>query len=212
MSDVSILTLLTNPRVFFESLEERPVSLLMPALFVIATALVSAVSAYQISSIVSKMMPELEGMGPVLGGIGAFSALVVVLLMWVIYTAIFFVISLVFKGQGDFGRLLSYVGYGFLPQAIGSLVSLALSWSFISNLRVPAITDPQMIAEWTQALTKDPSMQLSSAVGLLFLVWTANIWIFGVRTGRKLSTRDAVITVGVPTLLFIAYTVVTMVM
>ena len=55
MSDVSILTLLTNPRVFFESLEERPVSLLMPALFVIATALVSAVSAYQISSIVSKM-------------------------------------------------------------------------------------------------------------------------------------------------------------
>jgi len=212
MSDVSILTLLTNPRRFFESLEERPVSLLRPALFVIVTAFISALSAYQISSLVATMMPELQGMGPLLGGIGAFSAFVMVLLMWVIYTAIFFAISMVFRGQGTFGRLLSYVGYGFLPQAIGGLISFALSWDLLSNLRVPSITDPTMIAEWTQSLMKDPTMRLASGISLLFILWSANIWIFGVRTGRRLSTRDAVITVGLPTLLFVVYSIVTMVL
>ncbi len=211
MSETSLLTLVTNPRAFFESLEERPVGLLVPALFVLLTALISAVSAYQISAIVAQMMPQLRGMGPVIGGIGAISALVVVLLMWVIYTAIFFAISMAFNGRGDFGRLLSYVGYGFLPQAIGGIVALVLSWSLLSNLRVPSITDPAMISEWTQSLMKDPSMRLASAISLLFLLWSANIWIFGVRSGRKLSTRDAVITVGIPVLLYVLYTIYTLV-
>lgn len=211
MSENSLLTLITNPRAFFEALEAQPVKLLVPGLFVLVTALVSAISAYQISGLVSQMMPELRSMGPLLGGIGAISTLVIVLLMWVIYTAVFFAISMAFKGQGDFGRLLSYVGYGYLPQAIGSIVGLVLTWNLLSNLRVPSITDPTMIAEWTQSLMKDPTMQLATAVGLLFLLWSANIWIFGVRSGRKVSFRDAAITVGVPVLLYVLYTVYTMV-
>jgi hypothetical protein len=59
---------------------------------------------------------------------------------------------------------------------------------------------------------KDPTMRLASGISLLFILWSANIWIFGVRTGRRLSTRDAVITVGLPTLLFVVYSIVTMVL
>ena len=94
---------------------------------------------------------------------------------------------------------------------IGGAVTLVLTWSYLSDLRVPSLTDPAAIQEWTQSLLQNPTMQPASAVTLLFLLWSANIWIFGVRTGRKISTRDAAMTVGVPVLLYILYTVSTQV-
>jgi hypothetical protein len=211
MSAQSLLTVLTNPRAFFEDLDERPVGLLVPALIVLAGGIISAIAAYQIAAVTARMIPALGEMGGVIGIIGGISALIMGMLMWVIIAAIFFVISMAFKGTGDFRRLLAYVGYGELPQVIGSVAYLALTWNFIGNLRVPSITDPQMIAEWTSALMKDPTMRLASVVALVFLLWSANIWIFGVRSSRRLSMRDAAITVGVPTLLYVVYTLYTLV-
>ncbi len=209
----SLMELLTNPRAFFEALEAHPVSLRIPFLIVLAVGVVGAIVAYQVSaSLMSAMdIPGMEGLGGVMGAIGAISALIGTLLFWVIYTAVFFVISMAFKGQGDFNRLLAYVGYGHLPQVVGGIVSAALTWNYLSNLRVPSLTDPEAIQEWTTTLMQNPTMQLATVVGLLFLLWSANIWIFGVRSGRKLSTRDAAITVGVPVLLYILYTAYTLV-
>ena len=207
------MTLVTDPRGFFEALEGRPVSLRVPALIVFVIGVLGAITGYQMSSVVINALdiPGMEGLGGVMGAIGAISALIAVFLFWVVYTAVFFVISMAFNGRGDFNRLLAYVGYGHLPQVIGGAVTLVLTWSYLSNLRVPSLTDPAAIQEWTQSLMQNPTMQLASAVSLLFLLWSANIWIFGVRTGRKLSTRDAAITVGVPVLLYILYIVYTQV-
>ncbi len=209
----SIMELFTNPRGFFEALEANPVSLRVPALIVLAIGVLGAISAYQLFALLMSAMaiPGVEGLGGVFGIVGAISALIFTLLMWVIYTAIFFVISIAFKGRGDFNRLLSYVGYGHLPQVIGGVISLFLTWSFLSTLRVPALTTPEAIAAWSMSITKDPTMQLATVVGLLFLLWSANLWIFGVRSGRNLSTRNAAISVGVPVLLFILYSIFTLV-
>lgn len=209
----SLVEIFTNPRGFFEALEAQPVSLRMPALVVLAVGIVAAIAAYQVSSVLmgAIAIPGAQGLGGVIGIIGAISALVVTMLLWVIYTAVFFVISMAFKGRGDFNRLLSYVGYGHLPQVIGGVISLLLTWSYLSALRVPVLTTPQAITAWTLSITKDPTMRLATVVGLLFLLWSANLWIFGVHNGRKLSIRDAAITVGVPTLLYVLYTVYTLV-
>lgn len=209
----SLLEIFTNPRGFFEALEANPVNLRIPALIVLAVGVVGAIAAYQVSSVLmgAIAIQGTQGLGGVVGTIGAISALIFTMLFWVIWTAVFFVISIAFNGRGDFNRLLSYVGYGHLPQVIGGVVSLLLSWSYLSTLRVPALTTPQAIQTWTTTLTKDPTMRLATVVGLLFLLWSANIWIFGVRTGRNLSTRDAAITVGVPLLLYILYIVYSMV-
>jgi len=209
----SLVEIFTNPRGFFEALEAHPVSLRMPALIVLAVGIVAAIAAYQVSSVLMNAIaiPGATGLGGVVGIIGGISALVVTFLMWVVYTAIFFVISMAFKGRGDFNRLLAYVGYGHLPQVIGGIISILVSWSYLSSLRVPSLTTPQAIQAWTLSLTKDPTMRLSVIIGLLFLLWSANLWIFGVHTGRKLSLRDAAITVGVPVLIYILYTVFTVV-
>jgi hypothetical protein len=39
------------------------------------------------------------------------------------------------------------------------------------------------------------------------MLWSANIWVFGLKHARTLSTRDAVITVAIPVLVYIAYSV-----
>ncbi|HDN68799.1 MAG TPA: hypothetical protein ENG23_04390, partial [Methanomicrobia archaeon] len=40
-------------------------------------------------------------------------------------------------------------------------------------------------------------------VGILFMLWSANIWIFGLKHARNLSTRDAVLTVAIPVAIYI---------
>ncbi len=136
-------------------------SLRVPALIVFIVGVLGAITGYQMSSVVINALdiPGMEGLGGVMGAIGAISALIAVFLFWVIYTAVFFVISMAFKGRGDFNRLLAYVGYGHLPQVIGGAVSLVLTWSYLSNLRVPSLTDPAAIQEWTQSLLQNPTMQ-----------------------------------------------------
>lgn len=55
----------------------------------------------------------------------------------------------------------------------------------------------------------DPSMKIASILGIIFTLWSANIWIFGVKYARDLSLRNAVITVGIPIGLGLLYTILT---
>ena len=157
----SLVTLVTDPRAFFDALEGGPVSLRVPALIVFVVGVLGAITGYQMSSVVINALdiPGMEGLGSIMGAIGAISALIVVFLLWVVYTAVFFVISMAFKGRGDFNRLLAYVGYSRPSRIIRGAVSLVLTWSYLSNLRVPSLTDPAAIQEWTQSLLQNPTMQ-----------------------------------------------------
>jgi hypothetical protein len=206
----SIVDLLVNPRAFFDALEARPVGLGLPALVVLLSGVIGGIAAYLVSSSLVNAIeiPGAEGFGGIAGAFGFIGALIMTLLVWVVIAAAFFVISMAFKGRGDFNRLLAYVGWGHVPQVIGGIVYLAIMWNYLSNLRIPTLTDPQQIAEWSATLMKDPTMRVATLVSLLFLLWSANIWIFGVRSGRKLSTRDAAITVLVPVAIYILITIV----
>lgn len=206
----SVVDLLLNPRAFFEALETRPVSLAMPALIVLLIGIVAGIAAYLVAAAVADAIaiPGAEGFSGIAGAFGLIGALVVTVLVWVIIAAAFFVVSMAFKGRGDFNRLLAYVGWGHLPQVFGGIVYLAIMWNYLSELRIPQLTDPAQIQEWSEILMQDPTMRIATLVSLLFLLWSANIWIFGVRSGRKLSTRDAAITVLVPVALYILVTIV----
>ena len=47
--------------------------------------------------------------------------------------------------------------------------------------------------------------QIISIVTIVFLLWSANIWIFGLQHARKLSARDAALCVGIPVIAWILY-------
>jgi hypothetical protein len=60
-----------------------------------------------------------------------------------------------------------------------------------------------------KALMHDPAMteltQITTLVSIVFLLWSANIWIFALQYSRKLSPRDAALCVGIPVVVFVFY-------
>ena len=209
-----MLEVLTNPNKFFETRKKGRENLKIPVFIVLISGIIGGISAFLSSSIMMEAMaktlpPEAQGFMSFMPISTAIGAVIFSFIIWLIVAAVFFGISCIFKGEGNFKRTLEFVGYGYIPTIIGGLISLVLVYNFITTVQIPAITttDPTKIKEVIAPLMKSPMMMLSSAVGMLFMLWSANIWVFGLKHARNLSTRNALITVAIPVAAYILYSV-----
>jgi hypothetical protein len=209
-----MLDVLTNPNGFFEARMREAESLKIPVLIVLISGLIGGIAAYLMTGITLELLsealpPEALGLATTIGSISAFiGALVASLIIWVVFAALFFGISSVFKGEGSFKRTLEFVGYGYIPMILSGIISTIIMYNFVSTAQIPVLTDPTEVAEViTQWVTTNPMVRLSSIIGMLFMLWSANIWVFGVKHARNLSTKNAVITVAIPVALYILYSV-----
>jgi len=204
----NILTVLTAPQRFFAGMEERPVNLGIPTVIVLLMGLVSAASAYLVTGVTMQILPaEAQSMIGLIQGISVISAIIIILVMWVIMAGIFYLISMAFNGAGDFKRVLEVTGYGYIPQLIGGIIALPLTIQYFASIHLPETTDPTLIQSAVSGMMKTPSMMVVSLISIVFLLWSANIWIFGVREARHLTTTNAVITVGIPVLVSVLFSV-----
>jgi hypothetical protein len=207
--------LLLRPDFYFEDLMKKEVNLKIPLIIILVGGILGAVSAYQVSGLTGQMFSQaMPGMGGIVTIGGALAGFVMFFLLWVIYSGIVFALSIAFKGTGSFKRTLEIIGLGSIPQVFGSAVTLLLSFYYLPLVQVPHITslqNPAVVQAAVQQLMNDPAMRqltlVSTAVGILFLLWSANIWIFGVRHARNLTLRHAVITVGIPVAAYVIYAV-----
>ena len=216
----SLVNVLVHPNAFFRDALIEKESLKIPGLIVLILGIVSAVYAYLIGGLTGKMLAGiLPGMELIIAISTTLGALFGVLIFWVIWTGVFFLISSIFKGKGSFKRSLEFVGYGYLPQILGGILTIIVALIYLPAVIVPRITssaaqDPQMIVDATKALMHDPAMmemtQITSIISIVFLLWSANIWISGMRSARQLSERDSALCVGIPVVLFILYIIFTM--
>ena len=214
--DNSFLTILMNPNGYFQDMMNKNENLKMPAVFVLITAVISALTAFvMVGPTVTMMRGLLSGMDTVIV-IGALvAAFVITVISWLVYAGILYLFSLVFRGTGTFNRTLEVVGYGFLPQIFGGLISLAVAAYYIPQVVVQAIPsgtqDSQVILDATTNLMHDPAMmaltQTVTLISVVFLLWSANIWIFGMQHARQLSMRDAALCVGIPVVIYTIYTI-----
>ncbi len=209
-----MLEVLTNPNKFFETRKKGRENLKIPVFIVLISGIIGGISAFLSSSIMMEAMaktlpPEAQGFMSFMPIGTAIGAVIFSFIIWLIVAAVFFGISCIFKGEGNFKRTLEFVGYGYIPTIIGGLISLVLVYNFITTVQIPTITttDPTKIKEVIAPLMKSPMMMLSSAVGMLFMLWSANIWVFGLKHARNLSTRNALITVAIPVAAYILYSV-----
>ena len=209
-----MLEVLTNPNKFFETRKKGRENLKIPVFIVLISGIIGGISAFLSSSIMMEAMaktlpPEAQGFMSFMPISTAIGAVIFSFIIWLIVAAVFFGISCIFKGEGNFKRTLEFVGYGYIPTIIGGLISLVLVYNFITTVQIPAITttDPTKIKEVIAPLMKSPMMMLSSAVGMLFMLWSANIWVFGLKHARNLSTKNAFITVAIPVAAYILYSV-----
>jgi len=216
----SITTIFSNPDIFFQDLMTEKENLRNPALIVTAGGVVAAAYAYEVGGLTGQMMGKLmAGMGTIIAVSAIAGALIGALLLWVIWSGIFFALSSLFKGKGSFRRTMESVGYDYLPQVAGTVITLIISFYYIPKVRVPEISaaamqDPQVIQEAIKVLMHDPAMmelaQISSIITIVFLLLSANIWIFGLKHTRALPIQDAAICVLVPAVGYVIYILYTL--
>ena len=216
----SLFDILIRPGAFFLDAIAEKENLKVPGLIVLALGVVSAVNAYLIGGLTGKMMAGLiPGMESIIAISTILGALLFVFIFWGIWAGVFYLVSSLFKGNGIFKRTFEFVGYGFLPQIFGAILTVIVAIQYIPRVIVPQITsaaveDPQLIQDAVNALLHDPAMmemtQIISIISIVFLLWSANIWIFGVRNARQLSERDSALCVGIPVVIYIIYSIYTM--
>ena len=207
-----MIEILTNPNKFFEAKKEEEVGLKIPALIVLIIGIISGIGAYFMGGLTAEMLsgtvpPEAQAFLSFIPISTAITAVIVSFILWVVFAAIFFGISCIFKGEGNFKRTLEFVGYGYIPMIISGIISAIFLYYIVSTAQIPVVTDPAKMAEALEPLLKSPMVQLSYAISILFMLWSANIWVFGLKHARNLTTKNALICVAIPVAVYVLWTI-----
>jgi len=205
------MRLVTNPDRFFEELKQREIKIRVPLLIVLAIAVITSAYQYLLMSKLTQAFPaELAKflmIGAYIGIIGSFIGMFAV---WLINAAIMHVISALFGGRGSFRRTFEFVGYGFLPSLIGSIITVSISAYFISQAHIPVIDVGQlqdkevMKVLMLSILPKDliySNLMINAAV----TVWSLTIWTFAIKHAREIPTKKAFVSALIPTAVFGIY-------
>jgi hypothetical protein len=213
----SIIDLLIRPGAFFQNAMNDKESLKIPALVVLAGGIAGALYGYLIGGLTGQLLSGImPGMDMIITLSTVLGALIGTFVFWGIWAGVMYAFSFVFKGEGTFQRTLEFTGYGYLPQVFGTLITFIVALDYIPRIHVPQLSaaasqNPDLITEAVKALMHDPAMmelsQIAMIISMVFLIWSANIWIFGMQHSRKLSPRDAALCVGIPVVLYILYMV-----
>jgi hypothetical protein len=194
---MSSLSVLTNPDGYFARASDDP-SLLRPALVVLAVGVISAVASLPVVQAVQSAFPDeaaAVGTFALVGGVvGGFLG---VLVFWALYTVVFHALAVaVFGGEGSLSRLLSYVGWGYLPGIVSAAVGAVVNYVVFQNVTPPS--NPQQVQAFVQSVRSQPEFLVAGVVGLAVLLWQGFIWTFAVQHSHDLDLRSAAITVGIP--------------
>jgi hypothetical protein len=211
----SVIDILIRPDAFFRDMITRKEDLKFPVLIVLAGSLVAAAYGYLIGGLTARMMASaMPGIEMFILLSSVIGAMIGTFVFWIIWSGVIYLLTMAFKGTGSFKRVLEVVGYGYLPQLFGTLITLIVAIQYIPRITVPTITsaglqDPAVVQQAMQAFMHDPAMreltQISSLIAIVFLLWSANIWIFGIKHARNVSPRDAALCVGIPVIAYVLY-------
>jgi hypothetical protein len=197
---INMTNVLTNPDRFFAELSTRDVSLKTPFVIVLIAAIISSISAAMAASATISTLPEeaaaFAGIG---AAIGAIYGLFLQFSIWLLSAGVFYVISIFFGGEGSFKRVLEFTGYGFIPMIASLVIGLVVTTTMLPTIEF-SVENPEL---FQQTFMQNPFMQAYSIIATLLTLWSANIWIFAVKHARNISTKNALITVGVPVGLYL---------
>ncbi|KAF5417747.1 MAG: hypothetical protein C5S49_02865 [Candidatus Methanogaster sp.] len=189
-----MINVLANPDRFFAELSGRGVNLLTPFAIVLVAAIVATISNVMMSGVMEPSFPRGAGASIYLpamirvvrGFIAPFGS-------WLLCSGVFYTISRLFGGTGSFERVFEFVGYGFIPHIIGSVVGLAV---------IMVVSPNELLFEGFQQI--HPLILIFSIIQFLLVLWSVVIWILAVKHARNLGTGHAITTVlAVPAIFFL---------
>ena len=140
------MKLITNPNGFFEELKEKEIGIKIPlSTIVLPLAIILSIYQYILMSKLSQASPSNLARFFIVGAyIGIAGSFIGIFAVWLILAVIMHGLSTFFGGKGSFRRTFEFVGYGFFPSLIGSLITLPMSAYYISNAEIPEISVTQL--------------------------------------------------------------------
>ncbi len=196
---------LTNPDRFFAELSRRDANMWIPAAIVLLAAIATGI---YIAAVDGAATPSSSGAAIPFTGISVATSviggLIIMSISWLLYAGVFYAISTMLRGVGSFRRVLEFTGYGFIPAIIAPIIGLAAVMAVYPGIDFSTI-DPQLVK---QTLMQNPLMKASDIAGILFLLWSAVIWIFGVKHACDISRRTATVTVVLPVAVYLLYSII----
>src|SRR5512138_126425 len=169
----SLLDVLVQPDAFFGTVIKEQESMKIPALIILAGGIIAAVYGYFMGGLSAKMMADvMPGLDTIIIVMAVGGALIGSFIFWLVAAGIFYLVSLAFHGKGSFNRVLEVVGYGYLPQIAGSIITLIAGIYYLPSITVPAISkaalqDPALMEQATKALMHDPAMLMLTQITTL---------------------------------------------
>ncbi len=193
---------LTNPDRFFSELSGREVNLTTPIGIMLIWTIVDAIYVVSVFGVlIIRNFPDEVVLTGIVIAAHVIKELVMSFTFWFIWAVMFYTISICFKGNGSFKRCLEFTGYGFIPVIVAPVIALAVTMVVLHTVEFPA-GSPELMVD---ALMQHSLMKTIPAITCILGLWGAYIWTYGIKHARKISTRDALITVGVPVVISIVY-------
>ncbi|WP_408959863.1 YIP1 family protein [Natrinema sp. 74] len=122
---------------------------------------------------------------------------------WIVFAALFYLLSWPIARERGFGRTVRLVAWGFAPQLVANVCVLA-----VLAVKFPAtpteiwglgVTVPARI--YAYPLESEPLFVAVNAVGVLCTLWSGYLWAHAVAAARGLTVRRGLAVVAVPTVL-----------
>lgn len=197
--------LLLDPDAFFRkesSNLRRTRSTVVVVVAAIATTLSSIIITLELSAAFPDDIRQVAALGGVIGAVMGFAS---VFFLWLVFAAVFQVLSRLFDGNGEFRETFFLVGWGFVPTIFSGLVSAAAAYYAVAGAPNPETV--QAIEEFSRQLKSRPIWEVANLVGVVFTVWSGFLWTFAVKHARDLELREAALTVGGPVAVMVLWSV-----
>jgi len=136
---------LIDPDRFFGELSERDANLTIPAGIVLIVAILEAIYAVVVIGALTYRFPE-EALPPLAIALIAIAEIVMSYTFWYICAIIFYVVSILFRGDGSFKRCLEFTGYGFIPVIVASVIMLAVTPIVLLTVEFP-VESPELVVQ-----------------------------------------------------------------
>lgn len=206
------MNVLTSPNEFFRRESEDP-RLLQPALVVTVVALLGVAANYLLFSSIAAAVsdPDVAGFLSVFMYASMAFTFVAAYTGWLINAGIFYILSLIFDGEGSFGTVFKLVGWGYVPAIFSTILTAVAYVVFLGGDMVDAASSPAGLAALGQNPLNGPILWGLTIVGIAFTLWQAALFAFAVRHGRELTLQQAAIVVAPLILLSVGSSVFTIV-
>ncbi|MBW9220203.1 YIP1 family protein [Methanothermococcus sp. SCGC AD-155-N22] len=208
---MNIKDLILNPDKFFRDLSSKEPSLIIPFLIVLAVSVLDAIYMYFRTLVMINLFPpDIQSKISIILAISLLFSLLSRFVVWLLIASLMHLISAAFDGEGSFKRTLEFTGYGFLPNLIGLLIIIPISYYFLSNVQIPTLTmeqlqDPTVVKKIISSIIPKTMLYTTFLIDIAVILWNFGLWTYGIRYARNLDLNRAFIVALVPTILLFVY-------